>query len=224
MKLYPIAILLSVILLVGLWGGVAAQRRQISELRSQIEQQADASRSAAIVAASPPDALGITPLNEAEKIQLLRLRAEVARLRNAKITTPVRRSTPGTSQGTNTTGIPLPEGYRPAAQLRYAGFATPEKTLESFLWAVRNHDTNVLLQILPPETAEKFSASLAKGEDNGLFENAGKLPGFRVRSSRTLSDNNAELEIQIDPRSESGAEKISFERVDGAWKLDFLRM
>lgn len=223
MKLYPVATLLGVLLLFGLWGGVAVQRRQISELRGQIEHQGDASRPVTIVATGPPNALGIVPLDEAEKIQLLRLRAEVARLRNAKITTPVRRITPGTSQGTNTTVIPLPEGYRPAAQLRYAGFATPESTLESFLWAVRNHDTNVLLQILPPEIAEKFSASLAKGEDNGLFENAGKLPGFRVRSSRMLSDNNAELEIQIDPRSESQAEKTSFERVDGAWKLDFLR-
>ncbi len=219
MKLLSTAVLLSLVLVAGLWNKGIAQRRQLSELRSQIEHSAEVIHSESSNTAGPLTNPGFAPLSESEILQLLRLRAEVARLRQA-VSASTPKGDPNILRGTDGLRVSIPMDYHPAAQARFAGYATPESTLESFLWAVRSRDTNLFLQALPPGAAEKVTISLPNGNFDELFDNLRAMAGFRVRASRVVSDHEIELEIQMDPRSESDGEKMSFKRVEDAWKFD----
>ena len=55
-------------------------------------------------------------------------------------------------QGTNSSSGTLPPGYVRKRQARLVGYNTPEDTIQSFLWAVQNHDA--VRQILKVEPAD----------------------------------------------------------------------
>ena len=209
---------------------VAVQFRRLQALRAETlrANATVAQAQAQFSVAAPHEAPKVTPLTEDEKLELLRLRSEVARLRQASTKSPTRSSSgSGRSGGTGpipqtdpSTGIPFPEGFRPVALAQFAGFATPQDTLESFFWAIRRRDSNVIFQALTAESGQMITTAATHGEtENPLEQIARLVPGYRIRSTKTESDNHAELEVQIDPRSPSQSEKMVFDRVEGVWKL-----
>ena len=216
-----LAILIGLVLLTIVGSSAVTQRRRILELRQQMERQVALARSASVVVPDPAAAVQVVPLTEAEKLELLRLRSEVARLRQAAKTpnTGIRSGSVGRTD--EVTVFRRPKGYQMAAQTHFAGFDTPENTLESFLWALRNRDTNRMFEALTAESGQIISAGLTQAENGDPIEQIVKMiPGFRIRSADAISDHHVELEVQIDPRSETRTEKMSFDRVDGLWKLN----
>ncbi len=211
--------------LAGIIAAVQFRRLQALRVETLRANATVAQAQAQFSVAAPHEAPKVTPLTEDEKLELLRLRSEVARLRQASTKSPTRSSSRSGGTGripqtAPSTGIPFPEGFRPVALAQFAGFATPQDTLESFFWAIRRRDSNVIFQALTAESGQMITTAATHGEtENPLEQIARLVPGYRIRSTKTESDNHAELEVQIDPRSPSQSEKMAFDRVDGVWKL-----
>jgi len=67
----------------------------------------------------------------------------------------------------------LPPGYIRRSQARMVGYNTPQDTLQSFLWAIKNHDTTNVLLALTPEQAEWYQSEAQRaGSFEKLFEHS----------------------------------------------------
>src|SRR5205814_6918127 len=123
--------------------GLRAER---ARLLSQFAARSGPSRPAQETEASPNAAA--TPSDAPPvSLELLRLRNDVARLAGRRRELAgvraenERLSVQLAARGTNSsvrTG--LPPNYMRKAQARLVGYNTPEETVQSFLWAVQNHD------------------------------------------------------------------------------------
>ena len=105
------------------------------------------------------------------------------------------------------------------AQAQMVGYTTPENTLQSFLWAIQNHDLNAMLRALTPESAQRVQAQV-QSSDNGtedFFKNAGALPGMAIKSREDLPDGTVQLQVEIGPGLPG--EKVRMQIFNGEWKM-----
>jgi len=155
----------------GVWGQrseLAGLRAEHQQLMAQLAAKGDGSASAAATETSGAGsgtalpALAVTP-------ELLRLRSEVTRLaerrrelasvrgENERLRAELAgRSTNGAA------GYRFPPDYVRKSEARMVGYNTPEDTLQSLLWAVRNRDLTNVLQAYVPETAQSLQTMLQK--------------------------------------------------------------
>jgi hypothetical protein len=200
---------------------VMAQRRELTRLRAEQEH--------AVVRAGPAyseidDNKGSAETDavaDADSGELLRLRSEVTRLNARKrelaevVKTHEHLRAQLASGPTNTAGNQLPPGYIRKSEAQFAGYSTPENTVQTFLWAVHRHDINGLLQSFSPEMSAKIAAN---GGADSFFKNAGPMPGLAIRSRNNLPDGSVELEIEIGPSMPT--DKLHLSPINGEWKFD----
>ncbi len=205
----------------GSLAAVGVQRKELYSLRSR--QPASSQRTAATEPRpqAPPVTTSIpsAPLTEQEKLERLKLRAEVTRLRqrqqqladvkdnNAQLLAKLTALNlkPGTDK------IALPDGYVRASDSRMVGFATPEAAFQSFAWAFQRWDTNVLAQAATPE----FFKYLVTSPE--IREKASKVPGYLIRQKTSLPDGLIELEVEVVPGTPP--DKLHLLLEDGQWKV-----
>jgi hypothetical protein len=222
---------LTAVCLATLWGALS-QRSQLASLRGEQQQllaqvaataDGSASPSAAETGASPGtprQTLLVTP-------DLLRLRNEVTRL------TERRRELAGVraeneqlraqiaSRGTNGPGgFQLPPGYVRKSEARMVGYNTPDDTLQSLLWATRNHDLTNALQAFTPERAAELRARAGESQQaiEAFFRDEVVLPGMAVISRKQdTNDGLTYLEVEVMPGMEHA--EISLKQINGQWKI-----
>lgn len=180
-------------------------------------------------AAVPPTVAPAAPLNfkqnsHSPSIELLQLRAEVTRLGNRKRelanaqVESERLHGQLATRGTNApSGVPLPPGYLRKSEARNVGYATPENTIQSLLWAIKNRDSLSLLQAFVPENAKQLKErmkSLSSTED--FFKEYEVLPGMHVLGKEAGADGAEVLTIEFMP---GVAEQLTFQQFEGQWKL-----
>jgi hypothetical protein len=203
-----------------LLGGFAAfkQARELEQLRSATAQlRQSQARLASAPVPSPAPATPTPALSEAQKLELLKLRGEVTRLRERQ------RELAGAAAENSrlkakSGGVgALPPGYVKRADAKYAGMATPEAAFQSFLWAIEHEDTNVLLQVMTEEGAVGFREALhARGAEE-FWKEVKMIPGFRLLGQRQREDGVVMLKFEMlpgDPPHEMKAQLVG-----GTWKL-----
>ncbi len=100
-----------------------------------------------------------------------------------------------------------PGQYIARDQLTFAGFATPEATLQSFMWNMTiNGDYEQLLSTLTPEGRAK---KIADPDDREEFKDAHKsrgpqFAGMQLLARKTVSDDRVELKWKMDSQPNSG--------------------
>ncbi len=209
-------------------GGLAAFR-QHSHLTELDREHADLARSHVVAAtqsvaiARPASAPG--QLSEADKLELLKLRGEVTRLRErqrelagVKAENQALRARAGV-KGTNAVGpqVALPPGYVRRQDAQFLGQATPEAALQSFFWAIQNRDTNTLVRLLPDEGVQDMLREMEKQGEAEFWEAIGIIPGFRLVGSERRSDTETVLKVQIMPGD--NAQSMTARLVGNEWKL-----
>jgi hypothetical protein len=221
---------LLVVCLTTLWA-VWGQRNQLAGLRAEqqqlLAQQASNSPASlttadtgAALSGTPPPTLVVTP-------ELLRLRSEVTRL------TERRRELEGVraenerllaqlaSRPTNGPGgFQLPPGYVRKSEARMVGYNSPDDTLQSLLWAARNHDLTNILQAFTPERAEEIRAQAGESRESieDFFSKSTALVGMRVvKRDQAASDGSVAVEVEVMP--DMPPAQISFRQIDGQWKI-----
>ncbi len=233
----------SVVCVVALWR-ISAQRQELSSLRAdeqQLREQpaaaverlmsvaADVSRRSVVELILPGGtaANGAVPAADSSTRDLMRLRAEVTRLaeqqrefssvraENERLHAQV------AARATNAAARALPPDYILASKAQFAGFNTPDATLETFMWAARNHDLTNFLQTLIPEAAQEFRRHLQQegGSPEQALAGGEDFPGMRIVDRQSQPDGSIELKIQVVP-GESETQPIRVRLVDGQWKLE----
>lgn len=210
-------------------GAAWRQSRQIETLRSTLAARATPPTAAASEAKTRPtpptapeagpEAAGTSgaPLTEAQKLELLRLRAEVARLR-----TRLRELEPARAENVAlkkhaATPSASSNSYIPRKQAKFAGQATPEQALESFLWSIEHRDTDRLLSLLADSSATQLREMLQGARGDQFWQEMQKLPGLRVIQSEPTGDTGAVLHVEMIPGVPP--QQMNAYRVGTDWKL-----
>jgi len=174
---------------------------------------------------SPPQSERVAVDSHKPSPELLQLRAQVTQLRNrkrelAQVTSENQRlqNQLANRGGSAPGGITLPPDYIKTSAARFTGYATPEATLESFLWAVQNRDTNSLLMAVDPEQSAQLEQAIrSKATIQDFFKEADALPGMRVIRKNQLSENEVELFVEVIPGVEPAP--LRFKRIGAEWKM-----
>jgi hypothetical protein len=207
--------------LAALAGGLTLfqQRARLGALHTQVEKleatKASARANPPAVPAQPASGDG---LSEPDKLELLRLRAEVTRLRarqqelaplraeNQALREQVRQKSP-------------PPGYRRMQDVQFAGQATPEAALQSFIWAMGKGDTNALCQVLTEEAAEDLMNDPHQRRQRELFAAARIIPGYRLVEAQPRSTTEIALKVELLPGE--ATQEIIVRLQDGRWRMTF---
>lgn len=160
-------------------------------------------------------------LNDVDSRELLRLRSEVTRLNARKrelaevAETHQRLRNQLESGSTNVVGNRLPPGYIRKSEAQFAGYSTPENTVQSLLWALHHRNATGLLQSFSPDVSAKIEAN---GGTDSFFKSAEPMPGLAIRGRNNLPDGSVELEVEFDPSMPT--DKLHLRPINGEWKLE----
>lgn len=171
------------------------------------------------------------PMSRSETSELLRLRNEVGPLRAQKQEVEKLRSENQHLVADLKSGKITPrklaqmEGFVAREGWTHTGFATPEATIQSYLWAMSTANVDQLLQCLTPEGAsqmeriqrnpERFQKQLMT-DDNPFRE----VVGFRIAERKTLAENRVLLGVQV--AADGEVLPLTLRRIGNEWKLEQL--
>ncbi len=171
-------------------------RRQLAQLAEENALQQAQFAPPAAESAAPPSAAGDRSSREHE--ELLRLRGEVALLRQAARTAPRPSGTPLHTARDNA-GPPRvrPAGFVAAEDYQFAGYATPDDALRSFYWALNHPNAGRLLDTLALSPEIRASLPPKSAADEGspvavMERFTGREPGSGptgARASGPIEDN-----------------------------------
>jgi len=112
----------------------------------------------------------------------------------------------------------LPPGYIRKSQARMVGYNTPQDTLQSYLWAIKNRDpTNVLLALTPEQAKWYQSEAQRAGSFEKLFEHSDAFFGFSFVKMEGTDDQYLEAEIELAPGLSPLS--VNFKKIENEWKL-----
>ncbi len=226
MKPRALLIVVSFGVLVATVAMVGRQRQQLQDLRSKTQELQ--LRTAALTDATPAETSEpvVVATHSGPSLELLRLRSQVGQLERRKRELSVvteenkRLQAQVVASATNITSVPLPPGYIRKSKAKFAGFASPEDSLHSFLWAIEHRDLPTLMQFFSPEQAKQITAEVERrGSSEDFFKEAGVVPGLLVTGREPKDDGTIELTVQIVPNDEASTQKMRFKQFDGQWRL-----
>jgi RNA polymerase sigma factor (sigma-70 family) len=90
-----------------------------------------------------------------------------------------------------------------SAALAFAGFATPEAGLKSFIWSESTGDLDKLLSACTPEQAERFKTkTIGKSRDELkrlMVQEAANRANYEITRKETISGKEARLHLRVQP-------------------------
>jgi hypothetical protein len=208
----------------GLWG-ILSQGRQVSELQAEQNRL----ESVRLATNNPPAEIIATPSPTPEvPRELLQLRAEVARLSQQQRELAVTRQENERlrlqleNRRTNHAAAGfMGTGYVRKSELKWLGYNSPEDTLQSLFWAMKNHDLDKLLGALTSEQAQQFREAFQLTHDSAeqffKSQEPGMPPGFRI-SDRHQNDDGTIL-LRVDVAPDIPGETFTFRQIGGQWKI-----
>ena len=116
-------------------------------------------------------------------------------------------------------------GNSPTSPFAFSGYATPEKSLESMLWAASTGDMDKLSASVTAEEWEQFKDKMAGKSDNemkqGLISWANAMVGYKVTQTEVISDDEVHLHVHATPSADalhSGKVVLVMKKVGNEWK------
>ncbi|PWU11548.1 MAG: hypothetical protein C5B50_23145 [Verrucomicrobia bacterium] len=138
-----------------------------------------------------------------------RLRAENQQLRAARAATGARFGSAHAS------GLP---GLASKQTWAFAGYADPESTFQSAMWAMSQGDAKTFLASLSPEgDAFKHAQDQPEHIAASLQQEVEPVTGISIIDKRVLADDEVILTVHAAGREETG--KFRFQRTGSEWKL-----
>ncbi len=209
----------------GLISTTVLRARQMARLKAEAFQiGAEMSAQAAPVpaVASPGAAAESGQRSEADLLELMRLRNEVAQMRqrqrelaNAQAENNALRQRVAAAPA-NASAVALPAGYIRRKDAQLAGYQTPEAALQSLIWAIANKNTNTLFQVLDREGAGNLLEDLQRKGPDEFWKEVSIIPGFRIIGNRANTETTSELTVEFAPGDE---QKITAVKNGEEWKL-----
>ena len=210
---------LSLAACVAMLSAVALQRRQVLNLRAEQQQKlADATAPAEAITAPP-----VTPSPSVSR-ELLQLRNQVGQLRRRRDELlPVRVEHERlvlelAGRGTNDSG--LPRNFIRKSEARLVGYNSPEATLQSLLYAVRNRDLTNFFQAFTPEAVSRLKSQGWESPERvqEFFEEGQALIGLSILNREQSKQDIITANVQMLPGLPPSP--ILFRLVNSQWKMD----
>ena len=191
-------------------------------LRQQLDQMGELAAENERLSNLVAQASSSRSLSEDQMRELLRLRAEVATLRqhgNAPASSPNENSQAPTSAES---AAPT-TNYWPRASWAFAGYATPSAALESSLWAANKGDIKTLLGGLTGDAQKIAEAALAiKSESEASAALIAALAGgksLRVINTEVRDEETVLLSTEGEDENGTQRSRAMMKKVGAEWKL-----
>ena len=180
-------------------------------------------------------------LKEDQQAELLKLRAEVTQLRtqtnqigvlteaNQKLRDSLKdartaQGQPNASKKKLNPEDALPQDIHPKGDSwAFRGYATPDATIESTLWAMMNGDKATILGAFAPDMLPDIQKQMEKADFAAEMKDM-NMAEFRVLDRQQLSPDEMVLTIYTSRQDANGSvngnsENTVFDRIDGQWKV-----
>jgi hypothetical protein len=232
---------------------VVRQHREAARLKSAVEMlqsQVTELSSRRLVPPTPASDDSRQSASASDKVELMRLRGEVARLR-AEAAEVAKAAAPRTrplmkAKGRFKPNAPLSTqpGYVPTGQGQFVGFATPEDALQSFLWASANPGSGKLLSTLAlpdevkkhlPEDGQNVAIgfglpqmNLKEGESPTMdivAQSTDQPPsptaGYRIAAEADLGPDTKQVEVERELLDGTVVSAThTLKKTDDGWKVE----
>jgi hypothetical protein len=110
-----------------------------------------------------------------------------------------------------------PPGYISRKDAKNVGASTPEAAMQSLLWSVEHRDTNCLLSLVEPGTAQRMYALFSSEGTEGFFKKLEIFPGGRVLSRAQKGADNVELQVEL---LAGRTVPLQLRLIDGTWRFE----
>src|SRR5207245_7756439 len=114
-----------------------------------------------------------------------------------------------------------------ASPFGFAGYGTPEASVQSMLWAGSIGDFKKFLAACTPEQVERFRNKMAGKSDDEIRREtiawANALVGYKITKKEGISDDEVHLHIHATPSAEglhNGKAIGHMKKVGNEWKQD----
>jgi hypothetical protein len=225
-RLFPAALIAAVVIIAALWG---MQREADRRLREQTDSSRQLLGRVAVLEVDNLRLSNIlvradTPLADVQLAELAKLRDEVQRLRHRTNDIQVlqaellRLRAKLASIGSNALPDVPPEDIYPRESWEFAGYDTPEATLESVTWAISEGNEDAYMAGLSPELRDQMQSQLG----GGSFAEAAPLEmsdttGFRIVGRETISDNQVVYTVHMDGANDEADMVLQY--ANGGWMV-----
>jgi len=228
----PIVNLTGTLVLAAAMGGVLLQHNALSTARTENQRL----RNEQVEAARLAQENGEIERLRAENQELAKLRKEVTELHKLRNETRQLRgqtealpSLQAENRRLKASAASPTDPPRPALdsqppitieQAAFAGMATPEATLQSFLWAIRQEDIQAYRTCLTPEQQKEMESRGEEQIRTNMRGAKGHLKGFRIAAKKQVSAEEIQLGVQAYGGDEEQLMALPFKRIGNEWKLD----
>jgi len=127
--------------------------------------------------------------------------------------------------GTATVTVQHAKANAQSPSLGFAGYATPEASIQSLLWAGSRGDFKGFLAGCTPEQSQRFMDKMAGKSDEQIAAEAkawaNALKDFKITGKDVISQNEVHLHIHATPSAEglhSGKVIVVMEKIGNEWK------
>ena len=227
---------LLVVLAMALAAGIVVQSMRVSKLKTQnevlrqqlaeLQAQADQLSSQASRPAAPAT-------SDEDRSELLRLRNQAAQLKQAtnelqRMRTQVQQLQTANQQMRATPAPPAPDtnaaavatGPVPRESWAFAGYATPEATLQSAIFAMSQGDYQTFLASMSPEEAARMQKSFEgktpeQVAEEGRRETA-NTRSFQIMGKQELAPDRVVLNVFV--AGEDRMQRITMQKIGEEWK------
>jgi RNA polymerase sigma factor (sigma-70 family) len=129
--------------------------------------------------------------------------------------------------GTTTVTIQYVKASAQSPGLSFAGYATPEASIQSMLWAGSRGDFKGFLAGCTPEQTKRFESKMAGKSDDEINRDAkawaNALKDYKVTQKDVISDSEVHVHIHATPSVEglrSGKVTIVMRKIGDQWKQE----
>ncbi len=166
-------------------------------------------------------------ISDEQRAELNRLRAEVARLRaTANEAQQLRQELSRLrSPQRPVANAAQPDNF-PRESWAFAGYATPESTMQSLAWAALQGDVNTFLNSMSPDRQSEQRREWEKnGKDDTqvrdrLTREFGGTKAIRIDGRQPISDDEVVLSMFIERENGRGEKtRVKLQRIDNQWKI-----
>ncbi|HET7625240.1 MAG TPA: hypothetical protein VFM25_08240 [Verrucomicrobiae bacterium] len=116
------------------------------------------------------------------------------------------------------TGALIPPDFIRASKAQWVGLSRPEDTMQSFLWAVESRNITNMLRVLTPEAGEKFLKQFGESPEK-FFDDASKVPGFRITNHKRMPDGSVDVQIEFAPGIAFPGTSMRLREINGEWRM-----
>jgi RNA polymerase sigma factor (sigma-70 family) len=155
-------------------------------------------------------------------IELLRLRSAVGTLRQR--TNELGKLLQDTAAANQTSQGPLGQTNFPRDSWTFAGFATPEAALQSFMWAKSRGEVKTAFSAATPELKQELMERYFKDKTDEeisatLVDSAKDQTGIQILKKMAAAEDQVIYQIHIDGTPDASYSLVTMKKIDGEWKV-----